>query len=285
MNKFGRNYELTINFISEGEPSLIVSPPFTLEFDVIRKTLGMANMCHLRIYNLSKLNRNRVRFNIFNRGIYRQVSLKAGYGNNIAEIFKGNMSQAWSHRQGTDWITEIICLDGGFAYLNGETAKTFTKGTPERVVVASVMQDLPFVKVGAIGGFDGVLSRGITVSGNTKSILSEELTGGAFFIDKEKAYALKTNEYLAGKPILIDARSGLLGTPILEQTIARFEMLFEPQLNLGSTAILDSITGDNYNGIYKIVGIEHRGIISGAIAGSAITIGEFFYDKSAIPVK
>lgn len=284
MDKFRRNYELTINF--ETGDTLTIRPPFTLEFNVVRSILSSANVCQLRVYNLSKLNRNRIRFNISNYGTYRGISLKAGYGDNISEIFRGNISQAWSVREVTDWITQIECYDGGFAFTNAITDASFVAGTPERVVFGKIIKDLPHVSEGAIGNFFDVIPRGNSYSGSTKDILSN-ITGGAFFVDSEKANILKTNEYYTsqgGKPLLINASSGLLSTPIQEQTIVRFEMLLEAQLNIGSAAFLDSITGDNFNGLYKITAISHRGVISDVVSGTAVTTGEFFYDKALIPV-
>lgn len=281
--KFNRNYELQVG--TEDGQLLTVRLPFTVEFDITRNTLTSANICQIRIYNLSKLNRNRLRFNISNfGGPYRPVRLRAGYGDDLAEIFSGNISAAWSVREGTNYVTQIECYDGGFAFVNGVSDRQFAAGTPQVSVIRSLMSDLPETKVGAVGAYTGVLSRGNTYSGNTGQLLTE-LTGGGFFIDSGKANALQTNEYSVAPSglLTINASSGILNTPILEQTIVRFDMLFEPSLNCGSAVKLESITEENFTGIYKITGVKHRGVISGAIAGKCITSGEFFYNKILSP--
>jgi hypothetical protein len=281
--KFGRTYELQVG-TADGQ-LLTVRLPFTIEFDVTRNTLTSANVCQIRIYNLSKLNRNRLRFNITNfGGPYRPLRLRAGYGDNLAEIFSGNVSQAWSVREGTNYVTQIECYDGGFAFVNGVTDRQFAAGTPQALVIRQIMSDLPETKVGAVGAYPGVLTRGNAYSGNTAQILTQ-LTGGGFFIDNGSAHALQTNEYVVapGGVVTINAKTGILNTPILEQSIVRFDMLFEPSLNVGSAAFLESITEDNFTGLYKITGVKHRGVISAAVAGRCITSGEFFYSKLLTP--
>lgn len=210
---------------------------------------------------------------------YQAVLLRAGYGTNLATIFTGNVSQAWSVREGVNFITQIECFDGGFAFVNGVPPQTpFPAGVGTRDVARAFISNLPHVEVGAIGNYEGTLSRGNSYSGNAVDILNREILGGGFFIDNGKGNALKTNEYIITPTVpVINAKSGLLGTPVLEQTVVRFDMLFEPSLIVGQKIKLDSITGDgNFNGEYKITAVKHRGTISGAVAGSVITTGEFF---------
>ncbi len=282
MDKFGRNYQLQVQ--TENGGLLTIALPFTIEFDITRNTLTSANVCQVRVYNLSQKNRNQIRFNASNYGQFRQISLKAGYGTNLAEVFSGNVSQAWSVREGTNFITQIECYDGGFAFNNGVTNAQFPAGVRQKDVITNIAGTLPFTEVGAIGDYPGQLTRGNSYSGSTTNILSE-LTGGGFFIDGGKANALGTNEYISGpRALVINARSGLLGTPVLEQTIARFDMLFEPSLNVGFRIKLDSLTEGNFNGYYKVTSVKHRGMISEAVAGSVITTGEFFFSKLLTPV-
>ena len=99
------------------------------------------------------------------------------------------------------------------------------------------------------------------------------------------AFALGTNEYVPSLtgPLLINSQTGLLGTPVREQTLIHFDMLLEPSLNVGSSVELISSTADNFNGLYKITAVKHRGMISGTLSGSAITTGEFFYNSALVP--
>lgn len=282
-SKFGRNYLLSVD--TRSHTTLTIQPPFTIEFDITRNTLTSANVCQIRIYNLSLNSRNQLRFNADNFGEYRQVVLRAGYGANLPIIFQGNVSQAWSVREGTNFITQIECFDGGFAFNTGKTGIAFTSGIPDSAKIFSLFNELPRITPGAIGNYSKVSSRGNSFSGATPDLISGITGENGFFIDTEKAYALGDNEFVFDSlPLVIDARSGLLGTPILEQSIVRFDMLFEPGLVPGRSAELRGITETIFNGIYKITAVKHRGMISEAVCGDCVTTGDFFFSERLIPV-
>ncbi len=283
MDKFGRNYILEVQ--TQNGSILTVTLPFTIEFDITRNTLTSANVCQVRIFNLSQKNRNQIRFNVSNYGQFRLIRLRAGYGSNLPVIFTGNISQAWSVREGVNFITQIECYDGGFAFANGLTSAQFPAGTSQKDIIANLAGSLPNVSVGAIGNYTGSLSRGNSYSGSTTDIL-REITGSGFFIDNGKANALQTNEYIddGSGVATINSQSGLLGTPVLEQTIVKFDMIFEPTLTVGEKIILDSITEQNFNGAYKVTAVKHRGMISEAVCGEVITTGEFFFSTVLTPV-
>lgn len=283
--KLGRNYSLTISGDKFPTP-LVVTLPFTIEFDITRNTLTSANVCQIRLYNLSPQNRNAIRRNATSYQYpYESIVLRAGYGNNLPIIFSGNVSQAWSVREGVNFITQIECYDGGFAFVNGKTNTTIPLGVPKQLVISNFIASLPNVKLGAVGLFPGITARSNSYSGNTADIL-KELTGGAFYIDNGIGNALGNNEYNVGTspPLLINESSGLLNTPVLEQTIVKFDMIFEPLLVPGCGVVLLSTTNASFNGFYKITAVKHRGMISQTVCGEAVTTGEFFFLQIPVPV-
>jgi hypothetical protein len=285
MDKWGRNYKLLVGTI-DGD-TVQIEPPFTLQFDITRNTLTSANVCQLRIYNLSQPVRNKIRYNISEYTKYMPVKLYAGYGDNIPIIFQGNITQAWSVRERTNMVTQIECFDGGYAFVNATADRLppFPAGTTQKSIVADLAETLPHVTKGSIGEMDGVLLRKNSFSGATLPILSE-LTGGRSFIDNEKFNVLASNEYIdTGSTLLINSDSGLLGTPVQELTIVRFDMIFEPMLAPGIRIKLQSETEQNLNGFYKVTAVKHRGIISSAVSGELTTTGEFFYSKILTGVK
>ena len=72
--KLGRNYELTITKVDGSQ--IIIKPPFTLELDITRKTLGSVNTAQFRLYNLDIYDRNSIRFNAFDGRDFNAISLK-----------------------------------------------------------------------------------------------------------------------------------------------------------------------------------------------------------------
>lgn len=268
--KFGRNFTLTVE-ATDGN-TLTIGLPFTLEFDITRNILSSANVASIRVLNLNAIRRSQIRKNVLDYDDLRLVNLQAGYGGNIPVVFNGSITQAWSVREGTAFVTQIESFDGGFAFANASSDINFPADTDQQIVVSTLVQQMSAygVKPGAIGKIEGKLSRGNSYSGSTPNLL-KELTGGAFFIDNGKVNVLGTNEVLPGVLTSIDASVGLLGTPVREQTIINFDMLFEPRLLIGQKITLTSFTDSNFNGDYKIISLKHRGTISDAVCGDAIT--------------
>lgn len=271
MDKFNRNYIL---LIEKRDGSLLtIKPPFTIEFDIHRNSFSSANAGQIRIYNLSLNNRSQLRkdqYDYSSEQARRKIVLKAGYGDNLSLAFQGNITQAWSVREGVNMITQIESFDGGYAYVNAITGDQFPANTETRSIIDSFVQNLPGIQPGAIGNYEGKITRGNSFNGNTTDLLSE-ITGEGFFIDNGKAHCLKDDECLAGSIPIINAESGLLGTPILEQQFITFEMLFEPSLKIGQLIQLESQTATHFNGLHKVISLVHRGIISEAVSGNATT--------------
>lgn len=289
--KFGRAYELNIGTQDGG--TLVVNLPFTIEFDISRNILKGNNTCVVRIYNLSVKNRNNCRYNFYNTGELRPFSFNAGYtgfGKSSGVLplaFAGNITQASSVREGNNMVTTIESLDGGFASANSQINLSIpaSPSSPlaQQDLIGQVAQSLtPYgVQVGAIGAYPSQITRGTVFSGNACDLLDEQTKGG-FFIDNGVINCLGNSETLNNDILVINSASGLLGTPVLQQTILSFDMLFEPRLAPGQQVNLDSITEANYNGFYKIISLRHRGMISAAICGDAVTSLEMFYGPEGL---
>lgn len=293
--KLGRNYFLNIELADES--ILTVYLPFTIEFTIIRKNLGSVNTCEIRIYNLSQKNRNLIRYDMSDLSTVRKIQLYAGYGTNLPLIFDGNMSQAWSFREGVDFITTIQCFDGGDGFINGliPGTATFSAGTPIQTIYKTLMSYMPNTTFGAIGpsfiyknGTTNLLvnSRSTSYSGNVGDVL-RGITGGAFFVDNGKTYILADNESINGPVAIVNYQTGLLNTPLRENSIVTVDMVFEPGIILGQYIELDTSTfaelnsnsynnSDNVNGYYKVTSLTHRATISESICGDAISKIEFF---------
>lgn len=286
MDKLGRNYQLNIqpqvrlkNYVqtvAQQIDLIQVERPFTIEFDISQSVLGASREASFRIYNLSADRRAQIRKDWTDFTLYRKVFLKAGYGQNIPEIFAGNITQAWSVREGVNFITNILAQGYDFATLNASlnspTSFVFRKGTALKTVINTMVESLKPLGIapGVIGNYEGSLLVGNSYDGNVIDVLNA-LTGGGFFVYNGKAYCLKNNEAFTGELTVINRDSGLIGTPVREQTFLHLDMIFEPRLQVGQWVTLESITGDGVNDVWKITSLKHRGMISETICGSVIT--------------
>ncbi len=284
MNKFQRNYRLEVEG-SDGK-MYVFTYPMTLEFNIQRAALASANTGSLRIYNLSQDTRKVIYKDYYDNivGTFRSVKLMAGYGDILSEILNGNIKEAKSFREegSVNFITEIDCYDWSFAMIN--SSSNWIMGPPEyplplkrSLVIDRLTDDLTKIGIskGVIskGGFDTdnpPYSRPFRADGNTWEILRSE-TNDHCCIDGGTVHCLLDDDCFEGDIKVIDASTGLLSTPKKSQSILKVDVLFEPAIKIGQTIYLSCESETLYNDNYKVIGIQHTGIISGAVNGKCRT--------------
>ena len=284
MQKWQRNYILSIQ--TSGSNWVDITLPFTMNFRISRNTNASANTARISILNLSKDTRLKIYKDKYTFDIYKGIELRAGYGDSketLPIIFKGNIKQAYSQRNGVDYQTDIECYDGGFAFLNGYTSKSFASGTSDRQILYSLVKDLPAIDMGVIGNFEGSLPRGNAMEGATTDLI-KSVSKSNFFIDNEKAYCLQDEECYRGNITEISSASGLMGSPLREETMLTLEMMVEPRLQIGQHIHLTSQTESLFNGNYKVIGVEHNGTISDATSGRCVTKVTLYYGTKALKI-
>ena len=281
MIKWTRNYILSIQV--EGG-WIDITMPFTLTFSISRNTLAQANTGRFTILNLSEDTRRKIYKDKYKTNIYKGIELRAGYGDTketLPLIFKGNIKQAYSQRNGVNYETEIEAYDAGFAYVNGNTSRAFAEGTSDKQILETLIKDLPNISVGKIGSFGDKLPRGNSMQGQTIELI-KNVAKSNFFVDNEKAYCLQENECYKGNIQKITSDSGLLGSPLREETLLTFSIMFEPRLQLGQYIELESQTEKLFNGQYKVIGVEHQGTISDAQSGKCTTKVSLYYGAKGL---
>ena len=286
MDKYSRNYRLEIE--KRDGTLLTVRLPFTIEFDIHRNSFSSANVASIRVMNLNLDNRAQIQHFQGDTLDRRRVTLHAGYGQLLGLAFQGFISHAWSIREGTNFVTQIESFDGGLAYNNAINNSQYSLGTTRQSMVENIAGSMNIpaagnVTLGAIGSFPGSLLRGNSFNGPTLSVLSDMIGGpSGVFIDNNKINILNDRECVAGDALVINSRSGLLGTPLIEDGYIMINMLFEPSLIVGQLVNLQTLTGPrtaitqngriNVNGIHKVLGFQHQATISAAVCGDATTM-------------
>lgn len=262
--KFGRKYKLTIQ-TDTGE-AVVIEPPFTLNFNIQRSSMASLNSCQLQIYNLSEDTRSKIFQDRFDFLRYKKVILEAGY-DDLAVVFVGDLFEANSARQGTDIITTVVARDGGFDTINTKTFRGVQKGITIKELVKGLVGDFGNLTAGAIGDIDGELLRPAALDGNTFYLL-KTYTGNQVFIDLEKVNVMKTNDVITGQVPLISPQTGLLQTPRRDDGFLTITTLFEPRIVMSQLVELKSDILEQYNGQYKVLGVNHQGTISEAVGGN-----------------
>ena len=269
-DKLGRNYILEV----QGLDGLThtIQYPITLEFSVERKILATVNTGHFRIYNLNQDSRNQIYKDYFLLTKVLLMTLKAGYGSSLYTIFYGSILEAKSYREesSVDFITEIDGSDLGPAIFSGFVSRTVSSPITRQDLIGQLIGELPYAQRGAVATFEGDYKRGRSLLGNPWDILQVETIRNSF-IDSGHVHCLKNDDCFSGEITEISSDTGMLGTPKRSQIYVIVDMIFEPGLQLGQIVQLNSRTQTKFNGQYKVYGVRHQGIISGAKNGKCRT--------------
>lgn len=264
--KFNRKYRLTID-LNDGSGAIIVEPPFTIEFNIQRAAMASVNSMSLAIYNLSEKTRSRIFQDRYQIGSYKRITLEAGYGESLTQVYSGSIFQAHSELAGPDIKTNIVSRDGYFDAVSTQSNRSFAAGTTLRGLLSDLTGDFPNLKKGSIGGDDITFDRPVTVEGNTYETI-KKYSRNQVFIDNERVNVLNPNQVIDRPVFLMNADTGLLETPKREDTFLTITTLFEPRITIGQIIELDSLITPIYNGQYKVIGASHGGVISEAVSGT-----------------
>jgi hypothetical protein len=266
--KFQRNYKLTIE-LDDGGDAIIITPPFTIRFNVNRSVMSSLNTMDISIYNLAPQTRHRIFQDRFNTVNYKRVIFEGGYGQQLSVLFIGGMYEANSGREGVDVVTRINCFGGFYDVRNTRVYKTIAAGQTQKQILTALVKDFPHVNQNPIIGDVGstIMPRATTVNGNLWNFISTFSAPIKPFIDNEQVIIMKDSEVRSGLITTLDASTGLLQTPRRDSGYLTLTTLFEPRINMGQQIQLASTIEPIYNGAYKVIGIQHEGIISDAENG------------------
>lgn len=258
----------------------------TINLDINRNTFAASNECHLQIYNLSRSHRQVMYHDRYRPDKVIWLEIMAGYGQNLSLIFRGKVLQSYSYMQGNDMVTDIQAIDIGFMeYVKdgrhvNYTSMTLEAGTSKKDAIKRIAEDMEEgTQIGAIGKIgDVTYQTPVSFLGNAFFTL-DEITGGHVFVDQGKINILSDKEALdIGKVPLISAETGLLGTPMRRDGQLEIDILFEPSYVVGQLVEMQTITGvDEFNGLFKVIGIHHSGTISAASCGTLKTRLNLWY--------
>jgi hypothetical protein len=291
-----------------GKNAMVLEIPFTIEIDVNSLISdGYANTASIKIYGLKETNRNRLFWNPWNLAIiengdssYRKVILEAGYGTNIYQIFEGVLTRGYSEREGVEWATNLTCLTSAVGFYNTFINRSYEASTKQIDVINDIITEMSKygdLKKGAVTDtLDKTYTQGISIVEQSYNVLTQ--FGVDVFVSNGKINLLQVNEAIGASkttdnvsaPISnalvnklglqvpnISADTGLIGTPILNgDGFVTVSMIFEPTIKLGTLVNLKSATASFFNGYFKVMGINHKGVISSSKEGMLITTLKLF---------
>ncbi len=273
MGKLGRNFNLIVESRTAKNgliDQLEINYPLTVEFDITRDLYNFECKARFKIYNLNASTQSFLNHDKFNYANAKILTFNAGYENSLACIFKGNVWEGVSARNGVNFITELDCSSGMFDMRNAMTSKTI-KGEVMANDIAErfVKDDCTFLTMGYKSSKSKVYKRGYVYQGSTLEGVAE-VTEGRAYIDNDVVIILDDSEALNGEIYIVDAETGLLDTPKRREQYLDIQMIFEPRIRTGQFVDLRTSSG-KFSGQYKVCSVKHQGTISGATSGTCIT--------------
>lgn len=282
--KFIRTYEIRIT--TPDGYAITIKPPITCQLEVTQDVKGSSiSNASVTLTNLASNTRNRLGKDKFTKVDYWQIIIMAGYGKTLIEVFRGNIQEGYSYKQGPEWFTKLECYDGAYQIQNGFMSETFTKDTNMRDAIIQSMKALPELLLGVLGSpaSTEAPARGRVVIGNPYNEI-QKMTDGQAFISGETLYVLADNEVMPGEVFVLSAE-GNKTTPKRRDGYLEVDRIFSPELRVGRIAELHSLI-EKYNGQYKIFGIKHTALFSQEAAGDATTtVSLFIGDKPLQEIK
>lgn len=145
---------------SDGTPGYRIRGKVQLQYQTINFAMNPIN---LAIYNLGSHSRQ-----IVESKIGTKIAIFAGYAGVVKQIAQGNILWAATHKEGGDYITNLIAGDSHFAKVNGTVNQSFKGLVPYQQVVETLIGSL--VSVGMTRGTVivpiGFLNNGIVLAKN-----------------------------------------------------------------------------------------------------------------------
>jgi hypothetical protein len=173
------------------------------------------NTAEISINNLSATTRGQMQ----KKGA--KVVLLAGYAANQAQIFSGDARSISHLRDGPDWVTKLQCGDGETSYAYDWITESFRAGTSVGAVLNRIAESMR-VGLGNVRQQAARLSseqfvHGYAAHGRASAELNRILhsRGYTWSIQDGQLQVLKRGEYLPTTALVINAESGLIGTPEL----------------------------------------------------------------------
>jgi len=266
--KLGRNYRITIDPADGGEV-IVITMPFSIQFWMQRNTMSDLNRLSIDIFNLSESNRGRIFQDRFDLTQNKTIIFEAGYST-LYRIFSGRIYEANTSRSGTELITRIEARDGLYDVAASQTYQTLQGGQTLGQVLRFLAGQFSGLEIGAIGDFPEKLLRPVALDGATWDLL-KRYSDNKVYIDSGKIYVLKPTEATDKEIYTIDDETGLLETPRRDEGFLSVTTLLETGIDMAQLVNLASSVQPIYNGQYRVIGINHSGMISGAVSGECRT--------------
>jgi len=208
---WGRVYTVTVDTIRTSD--------LDVRFRVTKTLEPEPNTCDIYIYNLNEEHRRHLA--MVSSGWSTEID--AGYQDNHGRIYKGQLREVSSYKEGPDWITELHSGDSEDLLATARINKSYSKGTSIEAIIKDAVSALGIAagnawkaaKTGNMAEAGRQFLNGTTVSGSASKELTRVLRsiGKQWSIQDGEVQVIDAGTCLPGPTIRLDPDTGLIGSP------------------------------------------------------------------------
>lgn len=256
MENFGRKIELLI--ADAGGHALDLSG-FRVAFKVTKTAAEQPNQAQITIYNLSDETNRRII-----SGTLTRIVLSAGYEENSAIIFDGNIISTTHVRDGADFVTTIDAGDGDQAYNFATVSQTLAAGATKLDVAQAAAASMAEKNAHMAADTSAIDSetrypRGRVLFCSSRDAAREAAKASdcQWSIQDGQIVYCKTTKALPDRTaFVLNTGSGMIGSPVIDKDGVQAVCCLNPRLRIYDPLQIES---RYVKGTYKILSVEHTG--------------------------
>jgi hypothetical protein len=238
---------------------------FDAAFSVTRTLKATPNTCELRLYNLGQALRRELATKAKD-GLF--VSIAAGFGDRLCQIYRGDLRDAFSVREDTGWVTTISSGDGEKARRTARVRRAFPRGTKVDVVLRALTESLGVGMGNTASALFGPKKlahgssefvSGTVTHGSAATQLTEMLrsVGMEWSIQDGELQVLDKGRALAGEAIVLTPETGLVGSPEPgNKGTVKATVLLMPGLQPGTKVLIET---SEVHGLFRLERVDYAG--------------------------
>ena len=251
-----------VQIVTESE--LVEITDLRIQFSIDKSSDITQNSLTISINNLSESTRSKIQES------GAQLLLYLGYDDETSEaelVYAGDITTAFSKGTFPGTITTIETGDGNNASKKKISSISFAAGVTLETIINKLIIDIGLPKSKISGDLTKSFSTGFSFIGHSVAALHKvtKEAGLTFSIQNNEILILDDESDLENQAILLNANTGLLGSPELitpdknvstEKITLRVESLLNPKFHIGSKVQVGSI---DYSGLFKVTNLHMEG--------------------------
>lgn len=238
-----------------------------INFEVAKTSKSTPNRSTIKVFNLNENSRSlfagketRVALQIGYLGLNPNGILNTGFlsSKNVELVFIGNITNFEHKKEKTDIITDMELGDGSNRFRNAKIEKGYPENTSLSLAIDDVIEALGLKRGPIMGIPNRKYKNGLVVSGLAKDQLDKLCAANdlEWSIQDETVQIFPRYTTTNENVILLNSKTGLIGSPRKTKDGIAFDSLIQPILRPGRKVKIES---KFLSGTYKLRTVSHYG--------------------------